>query len=312
MGNDVTIGDVYEAIGAHATGRMSDEDFAELESVASPGAGACGGQFTANTMAMAFEVLGISPMAQNLVPAQDPTKAEVAYEAGKLVVDVLRARPAPERDHHQGGARERRSPASPARAARPTPSCTCSRSRARSASSSTSTTSTASASARRCCATSSPAASTSPSTSTRPAASRSCSQRLQEAGLLNEDTITVTGQTIGELAKAANETEGQRVVRGARRAAEGHRRPGHPARQPRARGLRHQARRPREAPPRRPRARLRRRGGGVRRRHQRPDRGRRRRRHPQRGPGRRPGHARDARRHRRPSTARAWGRTSRC
>jgi dihydroxy-acid dehydratase len=90
MGNDVTIGDVYEAIGAHATGRMSDEDFAELESVASPGAGACGGQFTANTMAMAFEVLGISPMAQNLVPAQDPTKAEVAYEAGKLVVDVLK------------------------------------------------------------------------------------------------------------------------------------------------------------------------------------------------------------------------------
>ena len=75
LGNDVTIGDVYEAIGAHATGRMSDEDFAELESVASPGAGACGGQFTANTMAMAFEVLGISPMAQNLVPAQDTTKA---------------------------------------------------------------------------------------------------------------------------------------------------------------------------------------------------------------------------------------------
>src|SRR5690348_2309073 len=90
MGNDVTIGDVYEAIGAHASGRMSDEDFAELESVASPGAGACGGQFTANTMAMAFEVLGISPMAQNLVPAQDPSKAQVAYEAGKLVVDVLK------------------------------------------------------------------------------------------------------------------------------------------------------------------------------------------------------------------------------
>ena len=77
-------------------------------------------------------------------------------------------------------------------------------------------------------------------------------QRLQEAGLLNEDTITVTGQTIGELAGRRTETEGQRVVRAARRAAEGHRRPGHPARQPRARGLRHQARRPREAPPRGP------------------------------------------------------------
>ena len=69
---------------------MSDEDFAELEAVASPGAGACGGQFTANTMAMAFEVLGISPMAQNLVPAQDASKAEVAYEVGKLAIDVLR------------------------------------------------------------------------------------------------------------------------------------------------------------------------------------------------------------------------------
>src|ERR671937_545172 len=90
QGHDVTVGDVFEAIGAHAAGRMSDEDFAELEAVASPGFGACGGQFTANTMSMAFEVLGISPMARNMVPAQEASKAEVAYEAGKLVVDVLR------------------------------------------------------------------------------------------------------------------------------------------------------------------------------------------------------------------------------
>src|SRR5689334_8830527 len=83
QGHDVTIG-------AHATGRMSDEEFAELEAVASPGAGACGGQFTANTMAMAFEVLGISPMAQNIVPAQDASKAQVAYEVGKLAIDVLK------------------------------------------------------------------------------------------------------------------------------------------------------------------------------------------------------------------------------
>jgi dihydroxy-acid dehydratase len=68
-GRDVTIQDVFEAVGAHAAGRMTDEELAELEAVASPGAGACGGQFTANTMAMAFEVLGISPMAANLVPA---------------------------------------------------------------------------------------------------------------------------------------------------------------------------------------------------------------------------------------------------
>src|ERR687885_546681 len=88
--HDVTIMDVFEAVGAHASGRMTDAELHELEGAASPGAGACGGQFTANTMAMAFEVLGISPMGPSMVPAQYPSKAEVAYEAGKLVVDVLR------------------------------------------------------------------------------------------------------------------------------------------------------------------------------------------------------------------------------
>src|SRR5690349_14452016 len=90
QGRDVTIQEVFEAVGAHAAGRMTDEELHELEGAASPGAGACGGQFTANTMAMAFEVLGISPMGPSMVPAQYPSKAEVAYEAGKLVVDVLR------------------------------------------------------------------------------------------------------------------------------------------------------------------------------------------------------------------------------
>src|SRR4051812_23913732 len=86
---DVTIQEVFEAVGAHAAGKMTDEELHELEGAASPGVGACGGQFTANTMAMAFEVLGISPMGPSMVPAQYPSKAEVAYEAGKLVVDVL-------------------------------------------------------------------------------------------------------------------------------------------------------------------------------------------------------------------------------
>jgi dihydroxy-acid dehydratase len=90
QGHDVTIQEVFEAVGAHAAGKMTDEELHELEGAASPGAGACGGQFTANTMAMAFEVLGISPMGPSMVPAQYPSKAEVAYEAGKLVVDVLR------------------------------------------------------------------------------------------------------------------------------------------------------------------------------------------------------------------------------
>src|SRR3954464_1464009 len=89
-GRDVTIQDVFEAVGAHATGRMTDEQLADLEAHASPGPGACGGQFTANTMAMAFEVLGMSPSGAAMVHAQDQTKAQVAYEAGRLVVDVLR------------------------------------------------------------------------------------------------------------------------------------------------------------------------------------------------------------------------------
>ena len=88
-GHDVTIQDVFEAIGKHAAGSITDEELAELEAVASPGAGACGGQFTANTMAMAFEVLGISPMGSSMVPAMNASKADVALEAGKLVMDVL-------------------------------------------------------------------------------------------------------------------------------------------------------------------------------------------------------------------------------
>jgi dihydroxy-acid dehydratase len=89
-GERVTIQEVFEAVGRHAAGTLSDEELAELESQASPGAGACGGQFTANTMAMAFEVLGISPTGPNGVPATDPRKAQTGVEAGRLVMDVLR------------------------------------------------------------------------------------------------------------------------------------------------------------------------------------------------------------------------------
>jgi len=90
QGRDVTIIDVFEAVGKHAIGEMTDEELAELESVASPGAGACGGQFTANTMAMAFEMLGISPMGPSGVPAQEASKAQAAFDAGRLVMDVLK------------------------------------------------------------------------------------------------------------------------------------------------------------------------------------------------------------------------------
>ena len=89
-GEQVTIQEVFEAVGAHAAGRITDEELTELEDAASPGAGACGGQFTANTMAMAFEVLGISPAGFSMVPAVNPRKVDVAAETGRLVMDVLK------------------------------------------------------------------------------------------------------------------------------------------------------------------------------------------------------------------------------
>ena len=88
-GRDVTIGEVFEAVGANAVGRMSDEDLKEIEDYACPGAGACGGQFTANTMAMILEFLGLSPMGSASPPAEDLRKDEVCVEAGKLAMDML-------------------------------------------------------------------------------------------------------------------------------------------------------------------------------------------------------------------------------
>jgi len=88
-GRDVTIGEVFEAVGAHAAGLMSDEDLKDIEDRACPGAGACGGQFTANTMAMVLEFLGLSPVGSASPPALDGRKDEVCVEAGKLVMDLL-------------------------------------------------------------------------------------------------------------------------------------------------------------------------------------------------------------------------------
>ena len=87
---DVTIQDVFEAVGAAAAGTMSNADVHELEGVACPGAGACGGQFTANTMATVLEFLGISPAGLNDVPATDPAKHDAAYEAGRIAMRLVR------------------------------------------------------------------------------------------------------------------------------------------------------------------------------------------------------------------------------
>ncbi|HSN24957.1 MAG TPA: dihydroxy-acid dehydratase, partial [Kofleriaceae bacterium] len=87
-GKDVTIQDVFEAVGAHATGKMSSERLRVLEDSACPGAGACGGQFTANTMSVAITMLGVSPMGLNEVAATDPAKHEAARACGALVMDL--------------------------------------------------------------------------------------------------------------------------------------------------------------------------------------------------------------------------------
>ena len=89
QGHDVTIQDVFEAVGKHASGKMTNAELKDLEDHACPGPGACGGQFTANTMAIAFEFLGMSPMGRNGVPAMDTRKDDVAFECGKMVMDLL-------------------------------------------------------------------------------------------------------------------------------------------------------------------------------------------------------------------------------
>jgi dihydroxy-acid dehydratase len=86
---DVTIQDVYEAIGAHASGDLTAEELHELEDAACPGAGACGGQFTANTMATASDFLGISPSSLSNIPATDPAKNDAAERAGRMVMALV-------------------------------------------------------------------------------------------------------------------------------------------------------------------------------------------------------------------------------
>jgi dihydroxy-acid dehydratase len=89
-GKRMTVQDIFEAIGARNAGRIDDKELHAIECAACPGEGACGGQFTANTMATAFAMLGVSPMGFNDVPAPDPHKEEIAYQTGRLAMDVLR------------------------------------------------------------------------------------------------------------------------------------------------------------------------------------------------------------------------------
>ena len=88
-GKDVTIQDVFEAVGANAAGKITDQELHELENVACPGAGACGGQYTANTMSTVMEMIGLSPMGFNSVPAMDAKKDQVCFDCGKVIMNLL-------------------------------------------------------------------------------------------------------------------------------------------------------------------------------------------------------------------------------
>ena len=88
-GKDISIQDVFEGVGAYAAGKIDEAELTEIEDHASPGAGACGGQYTANTMSTAFEMLGISAMGTSMVPAEDGKKGAAAVEVGKLVMDLI-------------------------------------------------------------------------------------------------------------------------------------------------------------------------------------------------------------------------------
>jgi len=211
-GRDVTIQDVFEAIGSHATGEMSDKDLHDLEGCASPGAGACGAQFTANTMACAFEVMGITPMGTGMVPAVDGAREQVARDCGELVMKVLAE------DLRPSGIITRESLENAIATV-----CTSGGSTngvlhllavAREAGIELSIDDFDRISERT------------PLLGDLKPGGRFVAKdlyeaggigvlakRLDEAGVLNRDAITVTGRTIGEEADAAEETPGQEVVR---------------------------------------------------------------------------------------------------
>ena len=212
QGRDVTIGDVFEAVGKHAVGKMTDAELGELERSACPGAGACGGQFTANTMATAFEALGISPAGSSGVPATDERRREVMRSAGRRVMELLKEDVRPRQIITR-------------------PALENAISAVMATGGSTNAVLHLLAVAReagvelaledfdRISAKTPLLADMKPwGRFTAPDMDRAGGimlvlRRLLDAGLLNTDALTVTGKTIGEEARAAKETTGQEVVR---------------------------------------------------------------------------------------------------
>ncbi len=211
-GRDVTIQDVFEAVGAHAAGRMSDAQLCALEDVACPGPGACGGQFTANTMATVCELLGVSPMSANGVPAMVAEKGDAARAAGELVMDLvardLRPRRIVTRDAIDNAI------AAVAATGGSTNSVLHLLAIAHEAGVDLQIDDFDRVSERTpLLADLKPGGRFVATDLYRAGGIGLIAKRLQEAGLLNEDALTVTGQTIGDVARAATETEDQEVVR---------------------------------------------------------------------------------------------------
>ncbi|HJN44861.1 MAG: dihydroxy-acid dehydratase [Vicinamibacterales bacterium] len=210
--HDVTIQDVFEAVGTHAAGKMTDTQLATLEANACPGAGACGGQFTANTMSTVCELIGISPMGYNAVPALDKHKEQVARDAGRLVMELARA----DRRPRQVMTREalENGIASVATTGGSTNAVLHLLAIAREAGVALSIEDFDRVSSQTpLLADLKPSGRFVATDLYRAGGSRLLAGRLLEAGVLHPEPITVTGKTIGDEASSAEETPGQEVVR---------------------------------------------------------------------------------------------------
>ena len=211
-GRNVTIQDVFEAVGAHASGKMSDADLLTIENQACPGAGACGGQFTANTMSTVGEFLGISAMGFNDVPALDPEKPRIGREAGALVLDLLKNNVRPRQLITRHAIEN--AIAAVAATGGSTNSVLHLLAIAREAGVALSIDDFDRISAKvPLLADLKPSGRFVATDMYKAGGAALIAKRLKEAGLLHENAMTVTGRTIGEEADRTNEPKNQEVVR---------------------------------------------------------------------------------------------------